>query len=378
MPKLTDVSIRAARLPESGTVTHWDSDLKGFGLRISAGGAKTFIVLIGSGRRQKIGRYPTLSLASARAEAKRVLAEKTLGKIKPAHVAYEDARTTFLKECAAKLRQLSLKLYTRHLKVHYPFGRTGVADITPAAILKRLNQLNDRPSEKEHAFRIGRTFFKWCVAQHLIDRSPMERLATPANGKSRERVLTTRELTAVYRTALGGSTSFHHLVALLILTGQRRGELTRIKRTWIGDATVTLPGEVTKNGREHSFPLGEKAKAIIAAIPEVKDNPYLFPSARAHVRGKPSTTMTGFSERKRDFDEECRVSGWVLHDLRRTFATGLQQLGIRLEVTEALLNHVSGSRSGVVGIYQRYNWTAEMAAAVEAWESYLTKLLETA
>lgn len=377
MPQLTDISIKAAQPPESATVTFWDNSLKGFGLRISAGGAKTFIVLIASGRRQKIGRYPTISLATARTEARRILAEKALGKIKPTHTAFEDARTAFLKECEGRLRPLSLKLYKRHLEVHYPLGRTSVADITPNTILKSLNRLNDRPSEKEHAFRIGRTFFKWCISQHLIDRSPMELLAPPANGKSRERVLSQDELKAVYGTALRGSTTFHNLVALLILTGQRRGEITGIEQRWIAEDSITLPGHVTKNSREHTFPLGQQAKAIISRIPHVKDNPYLFPSSREHVRGKPATVMTGFSERKRDFDRECEITGWVLHDLRRTFATGLQQLGIRLEVTEALLNHVSGSRSGVVGIYQRYSWAGEMREAINAWEAHLAKLLES-
>jgi len=370
--QFTDISIRALKPPAAGNTYVWDDSLKGFGLRISAKGTKTFCVLIGSGRRQTIGRYPALSLSEARGEAKRLLAEKTLGKVRPTHTAFADALRDYLAEAEQRLRPLTFKLYRRHLTIHYPFGRTSLADITPRDILRRLNQLTDRPSEKEHAARIGRTFFKWCVHQHLLDRSPMETLAPVQNGESRERVLTEEELARVYRTALEGSSLFHRLVALLILTGQRRGEISRLEWAWINGETVTLPAHVTKNKKEHRFPLGSQAKAVIEAIPRV--SPYLFPAAREQVRGKPVTTMAGFSKPKIAFDQECGVTGWVLHDLRRTFATGMQQLGIRLEVTEALLNHVSGSRSGIVGIYQRYGWQREMAEAITLWEAHLQKL----
>ena len=95
MPQtLTDTAIRGAQPPPTGTITLWDASLKGFGLRVSSGGAKSFIVLIASGRRQAIGRYPLISLSEARTEARRLLANKTLGKIRPVHVAFDDAKET--------------------------------------------------------------------------------------------------------------------------------------------------------------------------------------------------------------------------------------------------------------------------------------------
>jgi hypothetical protein len=96
VPQLSDVAIRQAKPPATGTVTLRDTSLKGFGVRLTKGGAKTFIVLIASGRRQAIGRYPLVSLSDARTEARRVLAEKTLGKIRPKHTAFEDARDAFI------------------------------------------------------------------------------------------------------------------------------------------------------------------------------------------------------------------------------------------------------------------------------------------
>lgn len=375
MPQLTDISVKSATLPAKGTVTLWDGGLKGFGLRISQGGAKTFIVLIGSGRRQKIGRYPLISLATARGEAKRILAEKTLGKIKPTHTAFEDARKDFIADCEGSLRPLTVKLYKRHLTKHYPFGRTGVADLAPKDILKKLKTL--KPSEKEHAFRIGRTFFRWCIGQHLLENSPMERLEKPKNGKSRERVLTDAELRAVYKAAQAGTTAFHRLVLLLIHTGQRRGELSKLEWAWITDDTITIPAEVTKNKREHLFVIGKKTQALIKSFPVMKDNPYAFPSVREHVKGKKVTTISVSSKSKLDLDEKCGVSNWTLHDLRRTFRTRWADMEIPREVAERYINHVSGVHSGVDGIYNRAKYIKPMREAALTWEQYLSRLLKT-
>jgi hypothetical protein len=122
VPQLSDPAIKAAKPPATGTVTLWDGSLKGFGVRVSRGGAKTFIVLIASGRRQRIGRYGPggLTLSEARTEARRILAEKTLGKVRPKFTAFEDARDAFLKDCEQRLRPISVRLYRRHLSQHFP------------------------------------------------------------------------------------------------------------------------------------------------------------------------------------------------------------------------------------------------------------------
>ena len=125
MPNLTDNSIKAAT---SGTL--WDDGLKGFGVRIGKQ-TKTFVVLVASGRRQSIGRYPLMSLADARKEAKRILAEKTLGKVRPTHLAFDDAKDEYLAECAKKNRPSTLSDYTKILRRHYPFGRKAIGSITP-------------------------------------------------------------------------------------------------------------------------------------------------------------------------------------------------------------------------------------------------------
>jgi hypothetical protein len=190
---LTDLSVKRIPVPEKGTVTHWDT-MKGFGVRVSAGGSKTFIVLIGPGRRQSIGRYPLISLSDARAEAKRILAEKTLGKVRPTHAAFEDVKEQFLAHCTRSNRPETVKSYRRHLNRHYPFGRKSVGDIGPRDILRNLAKLDDTPSEKHHAYVVGSRFFRWCIGQHFIDRSPMENLAIANTSRPRDRTFDRDEL----------------------------------------------------------------------------------------------------------------------------------------------------------------------------------------
>jgi hypothetical protein len=188
---LTDSTIRALQPPDKGYRIEWDA-LAGFGCRISQAGTRAFVVLVASGRPKTIGRYPLMSLADARREARRLLAQKTLGRTHPTHTAFEDARAHYLAHCARRvregsMRQSTLTNYTLLLTNYLPFGRKSLTDITPRQITHELNKLT--PSMKEHAFRAARTFFKHCVREHLIDRSPFETMAPARLGASRQRVL---------------------------------------------------------------------------------------------------------------------------------------------------------------------------------------------
>lgn len=371
MPKkLTERGIVAAKPPAKGTKTLWDASLNRFGLRISQGGTKSFIVLIESGRRQTIGRFPQISLAEARSAAKILLAEQVLGRLRPSHKAFDDAKEEFLADCAAKNRPQTIYSYTRLLKIHYPFGRKALSDVSPRDVVKRMNAIRGKPSEKHHAYVAGKVFFNWCATQHYIDRSPMERVATPPLPRPRERVLTPDELVRVYQAAMSGATPYHRIVALLILTGQRRGEIAGLQWDWIKDDHIKFPSTVTKNKRPHTIPLLGNARSIIESCPVFDDSPYLFPAARSM---NPRTTVfNGWSKAKAQFDQESEVYGWTLHDLRRTFATGLAQLGVTQTVTEKLLNHVSGgSQSPIAQVYNRHQYQAEMKGALQQWESCL-------
>lgn len=370
--KLTDATIRALDKPDTGYRILWDQSLPGFGCRVSAGGTKSFVVLIASGRPFTIGRYGIITLATARSEAKKLLAEKQLGRIRPTHTAFDDAKDLFLADCKSRNKPRTVSDYTRLLK-HFPFERKSLADITAKDILRRISPLP--PSEKHHAFTAARRFFRWCVGQHYIDRSPMELMQTPRNGSARKRVLSEPELAKVYTTALKGTSLFHHIVALLVLTGQRRGEIAALERPWISGDLITIPGEHTKNGRAHTFPIGKAAQAVIATVPEVAESPYLFPAASQ--RKETTTVFNGWGKPKAAFDKECGVSGWVLHDLRRSLSTywASPRLAIAQVITEKYLNHVSGGAlSPIAAIYNQHQYHEEMRDAAERWEKFLASL----
>lgn len=135
---------------------------------------------------------------------------------------------------------------------------------------------------------------------------------------------------------------------------------------------ISLPSGLTKNGRAHVFPYGALAASILENTPRIGD--FVFPASRDHVRGNPTSFFNGWGKCKEAFDRTCGVSGWTLHDLRRTFATNMAALGVRIEVTEKLLNHVSGSLGGIVAVYQRHSFQNEMRVAIEAWERRLTQI----
>ena len=370
-PPLTELTIRKLQLPSAGQITVWDS-VPGFGIRISQGGSKTFIVLLGAGSRHTIGRYPIITLADARKEAKRILAERTLGKHRPKSISFDAALALFLAACKQKNRSRTVADYTRLLKRHFAFGRRQLSDITTQDVTHRLDRLSDTPSEQNHALVAIKIFFRWALRRRYIDHSPCEGLLQ-SRAVPRERVLVDSELAAVYRSAEGYP--FGAIVRLLVLTGQRRGEIGSLKWDWIDTnaRTITLPSSTTKNKRTHTFPYSDIVAGILEAIPRQGD--YVFPASREHVRGKPTAAFNGYPKAKAVLDAKSGVSNWTLHDLRRTFSTIHAAIGTPPHITERLLNHASGVLSGVAAIYNRHAYIDEMRAAIGKYEGHLRSFL---
>lgn len=372
---LTDLAVKRFPLPEKGTTTFWDTTVKGLGVRVSQGGARTFIVLIGSGKRKKIGRYPTISLAKARTEAKHILAELTLGRRATPTKTLSEAQEEFLSACEAKNRPSTVRDYKTRLTRHFRPNRRLVADVTRADIMGCVSKLKSTPSEQRHAFVAIKVFLNWCVSQGYLDHNPVAgaKLDAPSP-QSKDRVLTSDELKAVWKSAEKIGYPFGHIVRLLILTGQRRGETAALQWEWISDGVVTLPPEITKNKREHSFPVGTLAQDIIADIPVVDDCPYLFPASRR--MNEKTTVFNGWGKPKAALDTASKVSGWTLHDLRRTFSSTMASLGVQQVVVEKLLNHVSGgTQSPIAATYNRYSYMDEMREAMKLYEDNLKALL---
>ena len=371
---LTELAIRTAELPASGTLTLWDGGLKNFGCRVSAKGTKSFIVLLASGRRHTIGRYPILSLAEARAAAKRALAEKALGRTRPNTTGYLAAVDEFISHNEEKNRARTAFEYRRLLTSHFPFGTTRLPDITSEQIEKRLKPLAGRPSEQQHAFTAIKIFFNWALKRRYVQSNPCAALFAPSKATSRSRVLADKELRAVLKQARAEVGAYGKIVELLILTGQRRGEIAALEWEWIDEKSriITLPDSITKNAREHAFPYGPTVAAVLKTIP--RGSAYLFPATKERRKGQPVTVFGGWNRPKVALDKRSKIAPWTLHDLRRTFSTNLAALGVPIHVTEKLLNHVSGTLSGVAAIYNRHAYMDEMRAAIEAWERRLAAI----
>ena len=374
--QLTDISIRALRPPSKGQRLYRDKTIRGFGIRVSQGGSKSFVVVYGSNRQfTTIGRYPTLSLKEARTEAKRLLAERTLGKMRPISIRFEDARNQFIDACMAKNKPRTVYDYKRLLNRHFRFGKVMLGDITQYELMRRIGKLAKTPSEQNHAFVTAKVFFGWAKRNNYIEANPLADLSRPSRTHARERVLTPSELAKVYNASLDYPYPFGPIVSILVLTGLRRGEAASLKWNWIdtNECLITIPGTETKNKRAHSFPYGEQVAGIIEELPEM--NEYLFPASRSHVRGNPTSCFNGWTKAKPAFDATLEdVAPYTLHDLRRTFDSTIASLGVPLHVSDKLLNHVSGAVSGVRATYNRYSYLPEMREAIASYERHLETL----
>jgi integrase len=353
MVSLTDLSIRNLAAPERGQKSYAiDPKIPGLTIRVSQGGAKTFTLMVGpKSRRERLtlGRYPTISLADARTVARRLLAERTLGRHQTARIALGDALGLYTEQHVAKLAPSTQKqlqrLFDRYLKRLRP---TKLADIKTHDI----TDITDRcaPSEAEHLHRACNAFFRWCVRRRILQHSPLEGLESPSKWKARDRVLSDGELRAIWR-ATEQPTTFNAIIRLAAITGQRRGELSQIVPEWVADNVLTFPARVVKNRRPHSIPLSATALELVQRAP---------------------LAFSGWSKSKARLDQDSGVTDWVIHDLRRTYVTNLQKLKVSLEVREALVNHISGTKSGIAGVYARHDYWDEMVEAVANYEGWFT------
>ncbi|ESZ51693.1 hypothetical protein X731_03655 [Mesorhizobium sp. L2C054A000] len=379
--RLTDIAVRALQAPDAGQKTYSDDTLPGFGVRVSQGGAKTFVVVYGPTReRITIGRFPVITLSEARTEAKRLLAEKTLGKNRPKTVSYNEARKEFLAEAKSRNRARTHRDYSRLMR-HFAFGNTKLGDIAKQDIKKRLAKLDRVPSERHHALVAIKVFFNWAVREEYLAHSPCEGLRARPSEKKRKHALSYEELGKVLARSLTTSYPYGPIVALCLLTGQRRGEIAALEWEWIDrtNRTITLPDSITKNHKEHIFPYGDVVAAVLESIPIVGNARYVFPASRDHVRGNPTTTFNGWGKAKLIFDEGLDgVRPYTLHDLRRSLSTHMAPLKVSQLVVEKLLNHVSKqSQSDIAQVYNVYEYLPEMRDAVTKYEAYLVNLLKT-
>ena len=345
----------------------WDSEVKGFGVRRHGADARHYLLRYRFGGKQtfrKIGRHGSpFTPDTARNEARRLLGLLASG-VNPA--AQPPQSENFASEVdrylAHKQPGLKPQAYTKithHLRKHAkPLHALPLAKIDRRTIAQVLAGVERAagPIARNRARASLSAFFAWLIREGLLDVNPVAGTGKANEGPSRDRVLNAAELAEVWRASTG---TFGDIIRLLLLTGQRRNEIGFLRWSEIdfGRGMIVFPPERTKNKLKHELPLAPQALAILQK--RQRQGGHVFREFNWY-RGKLAL--------------DARLKGvdpWRLHDLRRTAATGMAELGVQPHIIEAVLNHVSGHKAGVAGIYNRAKYADEMRSALQRWAEHL-------
>ena len=389
--RLTDVGIERLAPPAEGRLEVWDALVPGLGLRVG-GRRKSFFVITRVDGRQKrvtLGVHPALTIAAAREKARTAIAQAQNGEDPTALKRDEAAaRKRRQAETAAALIELYIESYARPRQRSWRdtagrlrtyalpiLGDLPVASVTRADVVKVID------ASVAQGLGVGanrllanlKTFLNWCVDRGVIDRSPAERVRPPRAETPRDRVLTSEELATVWRAAEADGYPFGAIVRLLILTGQRRDEVATLR--WadvdLASRTWTIPAERNKSARPHLVPLAPGAAEVLDALPQL--GPLCFPS-RNDLAGEGA--FCGWGRAKRRLDARSGVTGWRLHDLRRTAASGMARFGVDPHIVERILNHATTSAGPLARVYQRYAYEDEKRKALERWAEEVAALTQ--
>jgi integrase len=370
----------------------WDTELKNFGLRLQRGAdgvRRTYVVQYrshGRTRRHTLGAADRLSLAQARAAARKALARVSLGGDPQAERAAKRAAAerTFTAAVegyfAAKthLRPGTLRLNRLYLEGPYfgPLKNVPLAEITRADLAARLTAIAQERGAGTAiaARRVASALLAWAVQEGWVENNPVVGTRKPPAPPARDRVLSDSELRAIWNAC--ADDDHGRIVRLLILLGARRQEVGGMAWSeldlWDGLASMpstwTLPAARAKNHRAHIVPLPAAALHIISEVPRT-DRDRLF--------GEHSGAgFVTWSRHKQKLDRRLGDAvGWRLHDLRRTVATRMADLGVEPHVIEQILNHQSGHKGGLHGIYNRSTYAEAAKAALGRWASYVEALV---
>ena len=387
----------------------WDTDVKGFGVRVSSTGQKTYVVAYrpkpgGRGINKRfyvIGAHGSPeTVESARTEAKSILGRVADGHDPQAEHMTERKREgktitelvpSFIKSIN---RQRSWKQVEKALINNFvpTLGKMRPEDIARKDIAGIVDTVAARaPVMAARTLSHIHRFMGWCIERGFIEINPAKGIKSPETPTSRERVLDDDELAEVWKAAEAVGWPWEGLVKLLTLTAQRRGEVTGMRWDEVEGSTWSIPGSRTKNKRSHKVPLTPTAAAVIEAQPKQGTKkgecPFVFTTnAETHVSGLSSgkrridKTILGArreAARKRG-DDPAKVKPmphWTYHDLRRTVTTGMARLGIHPHIADAILNHKQGTIRGVAAVYNRHRYESEARCALEAWEAHVIEIV---
>jgi integrase len=249
------------------------------------------------------------------------------------------------------------------------WAKRRISEITKRDVLAVLDDIVDRgsPVMANRTLAWTRRLFNWCIEKDLAAVSPCAGVKPPATETSRDRILTDDEIRKFWKACDALGFPFGPAGKVLLLTGQRKGEVTGMRLDEVKEGIWRIPASRSKNKRAHQVPLARAALDILQSVPSISGELVFSLNGR--------NPATGWPAAKQRLDAAMQVSDWRLHDLRRTAASGMARVGIQLPVIEKALNHTSGSFAGIVGVYQRHSFENEMRAALDAWADEVERIV---
>jgi integrase len=345
----------------------------GFALRVGATGDKTFVVRVrvnGAQRRVTIGKAAVLSLAEARARARKIVDEGPPEET-PRRGTVADAAEEYLaRHVRRNLRSSAPTERRLNRDVVKAWGGRPIDSITRRDVVALVDALHDRaPVSANRTLQLVHRFFAWSVKRSIMAANPAAGVDLPHREKRRERTLSEAELAAVWPALEAMGWPWGDFGRLLLLSAARRAEWA--EATWpeldLERAVWRVPGARIKGGEEHVLPLTPEMIAILGAVPRVDAETLVFPSSR------PGRPISAFSGALRRVHEASGTGGWAWHDLRRTVRTSLARLGVPPHVAERVLGHSFGSK--VERTYDLHRYLPEVRQALLLWSADLERIV---
>lgn len=424
--RISKITVDAIAPPDRGEATIWDDRIAGFGVKVTSSGSKIYIYRYRISRpglasqtpprKYTIGRHGNLTPEQARKRAQELAALVSQG-IDPRRSEIEALEARTQQERIAEERNRALRdlafgrisgLWLENYENDQARRKSSV-DMAKLVVRRYLRpELAAMPMPdirrahlqpifdgiptikrgmRRAVFTYASILWGWCIRRGYVEENPLAAMEKPPAPAARERVLSDAEIVSVWQASENAPLVWSVFFQLLILTGQRRSEVSGMKWEELDReaALWTIPAERAKNGKAHLVPL---SPASLALLDRLANGPH-WPRRGFAITTTMKSAVSGISKAKKVLDKAigeargCKdsplpIDAWRIHDLRRTMATGLQRLGVRFEVTEAILNHTSGAKGGVAGIYQLHDWAEEKKAALQAWSDHLESLFKNA
>jgi integrase len=354
----------------------WDQQVVGFGVRRHSTERRHYLLRYRFQGKQTFKRIGThgspFTPEMARQEALRLLGQIVSG-VNPTiaerrGVAFGEELDRYLEKKRRELKPSAFAQTERHLrKLAAPLHSVALADIDRRAIAQLLaNVERSGPAARNRLRSSLSAFFVWLVKEGLIDVNPVSLTAKAEEGGSRDRVLSEAELVSIWKALNDDDAS--DIIRLLILTGQRRDEIARMSWSEVDwdRAMLVLPSVRTKNSIRHKLPLAPLALDILRrrwanANGKGNDGAVFKPLSWTYAKDRLDAQLAG-------------IAPFRLHDIRRTAATGMAELGVLPHIIECVLNHISGHKAGVAGIYNKSKNEAAMRDALQRWAAHVDTL----